>query len=429
MGLGKTVQALALISSRALEKKGPTLIVAPTSVCFNWVEEIRRFTPDLNPHLFSEAQDREAALQGLGPQDVLITSYGLLVNEIEKFQQVEWGNMVLDEAQAIKNPVTKRFKAAISVKADFRLATTGTPIENRIDEIWALFRFLNPGLLGSRKGFDKAYSGLEEADEKRESLRRLLTPFILRRVKSQVLKDLPPRTDVNLTVELSKEEKLHYESLRLHALERLETAEQSDAISILTELTRLRRACCHPKLVSPKTKLEGAKLKVLLRLLDDLKASGHRALVFSQFVDHLKIVEVEMKREGYSYLYLDGSTPTKARGKLVKQFQDGEEDFFLISLMAGGTGLNLTAANYVVHLDPWWNPAVEDQASDRAHRIGQKQSVTVYRLITRGTIEEKILALHGEKRELADSLLSGTDKANKLSTEELLNLLRGAAAV
>jgi SNF2 family DNA or RNA helicase len=423
MGLGKTVQALALIASRANPKGKPTLIVAPTSVCFNWMDEVKRFTPDLRAHLFNQI-DRETAFQGLHGNDLMITSYGLLVNEIERFRKVKWANLILDESQAIKNPTTKRFKAAVSLEADFRVATTGTPIENRIDEIWALFRFLNPGLLGTRKSFDKTYSGLDEMEEKRESLRRLLSPFILRRLKSQVLKDLPPRTDVTLKVEMSKEEMLHYESLRVHALERLETSEKSNAISILTELTRLRLSCCDPRLVDPKTKLESAKLKALLRLLRDLKDSGHRALVFSQFVGHLSLVKEELERLGLSYLYLDGNTPAKTRGKLVKQFQQGEEDFFLISLMAGGTGLNLTAANYVVHLDPWWNPAVEDQASDRAHRIGQKQPVTVYRLITKQTIEEKILELHKDKRELADTLLSGTDKAGKLSSEELLNLMR-----
>lgn len=426
MGLGKTVQALALIASRAKAKGKPTLIVAPTSVCFNWLEEVERFTPNLRAHLFNQ-MDRETALEGLGGKELMITSYGLLVNEIEKFREVKWSNLVLDESQAIKNPATRRFKASVALEADFRMATTGTPIENRIDEIWALFRFLNPGLLGTRKSFDKTYSGLEEMENKRESLRRLLSPFILRRLKSQVLKDLPPRTDVNLTVEMSKEEKLHYESLRVHALERLEKSEKSDAISILTELTRLRQACCHPRLVDPKTKLEGAKLKALLRLLRDLKDSGHRALIFSQFVGHLAVVREELEKAGLSYLYLDGSTLAKSRGKLVKQFQQGAEDFFLISLMAGGTGLNLTAANYVVHLDPWWNPAVEDQASDRAHRIGQKQPVTVYRLITKGTIEEKILELHKDKRELADTLLSGTDKAGNLSTEELLKLMKESA--
>ena len=423
MGLGKTLQALALVAGRAKAKGKPTLIVAPTSVCFNWMEEVRRFTPDLQAHLFNQ-MDRETALKGLTGRDLVITSYGLLVNEIEKFREVKWSNLILDESQAVKNPDTKRFKAAVAINADFRMATTGTPIENRIDEIWALFRILNPGLLGTRKSFDKAYSGLEELEDKRESLRRLLSPFILRRLKSQVLKDLPPRTDVNLMVEMSKDEKLHYESLRVHALGRLENSKQSDAISILTELTRLRLACCHPRLVDPDSRLEGAKLKALLRLLQDLKDSGHRALIFSQFVGHLTVVKEELDRVGCSYLYLDGSTPAKSRGKLVKKFQEGEEDFFLISLMAGGTGLNLTAANYVVHLDPWWNPAVEDQASDRAHRIGQKQPVTVYRLITKGTIEEKILELHKDKRELADTLLSGTDKAGKLSSEELLKLMK-----
>lgn len=225
----------------------------------------------------------------------MIVSYGLLVREIEKFQAITWSNAVLDEAQAIKNPETLRFKAAVALKADFRLATTGTPVENRLDEIWALFQFLNPGLLGSRKTFDQTYSGTDESEQKRESLRRLLSPFILRRLKSAVLKDLPPRTDVNLVVELSKEERLHYESLRLHALERLSDAEKSDAVTILAEISKLRRACCHPRLVSPSSKLESSKLKMLLRLLADLKAGGHRALAFSQFVGHLKIVSSALK--------------------------------------------------------------------------------------------------------------------------------------
>lgn len=421
MGLGKTLQTLALISSHP--GKAPSLIVAPTSVCSNWLAEMERFTPDLRPRLFAETE-RESALDNLSGKDVVIVSYGLLVREVEKFQQISWTNLVLDEAQAIKNPDTQRFKAAVALKADFRLATTGTPVENRLDEIWALFEFLNPGLLGTRKAFDQAYSGADDSEQKRESLRRLLAPFILRRLKSEVLQDLPPRTDVNLEVKLTKEERLHYESLRLHALERLSDAEKQDAITILAEITKLRRACCHPRLVDSTSKLEGSKLKMLLRLLSDLKEGGHRALVFSQFVGHLEMVSAALKTAGFSFLYLDGTTPARTRGKLVKEFQEGDADFFLISLKAGGTGLNLTAANYVVHLDPWWNPAVEDQASDRAHRIGQKQPVTVYRLITKDTIEEQIIALHKEKRDLADQLLAGTDKAAKMSAEELMKLLR-----
>lgn len=418
MGLGKTVQILALLLARRNE--GPSLVVAPTSVCENWRSEANRFAPELRVFLLNEGE-REATVEQCGPGDVLICSYGLMCREIKNLRETNWGTAVLDESQAIKNTQTQRFKAAISIPATFRVAATGTPVENHLGELWALFRFLNPGLLGGQKTFFNRYSGDEEA---LETLKELVSPFILRRLKRDVLKDLPPKTEITLSVELSQEERLYYESLRMSAVERLEE-KQAGVINVLAELMKLRRACCHPKLTGGD--VASSKLDRFLELLENLREGGHRALVFSQFVDHLKLVGDELKQRKVDYLYLDGATPGKKRAQLVDKFQAGEGELFLISLKAGGTGLNLTAANYVVHLDPWWNPATEDQASDRAHRIGQDQPVTVYRLISKGTIEEKIIELHKDKRELVDTLLAGSDRAGKLSSEELLGLLRESA--
>ena len=415
MGLGKTVQILVALLDR--KESGPALVVAPTSVCDNWRSEAQRFTPDLRVFVLGEA-DRDTTITECGPGDVLICSYGLMCREIEKLKETNWGTVVLDESQAIKNTQTQRFKAAISLSADFRVAATGTPVENHLGELWALFRFLNPGLLGGQKTF---FARFGQDEESLETLKAIVSPFILRRLKKDVLKDLPPKTEITVSVELSREERLYYESLRMSAVERLEE-EKAGVIHVLAELMKLRRACCHPRLTGGDA--ESSKLARFMELVENLREGGHRALVFSQFVDHLKLVGEELESQGIPYLYLDGSTPGRKRGELVEAFQQGEGDLFLISLKAGGTGLNLTAANYVVHLDPWWNPATEDQASDRAHRIGQEQAVTVYRLIGKGTIEEKILALHNEKRELVDNLLAGSDRSGKLSPDELLALLR-----
>lgn len=423
MGLGKTVQILALLAERAAD--GPALVVAPTSVCSNWRAEAHRFAPDLKVSILSES-DRTALLRKAGAGELIICSYGLLCNEVKHLKAVHWNTLVLDESQAIKNLNTKRFKAAIALDANFRVAATGTPVENQLGELWALFRFLNPGLLGGHARFAANYMADSEDEGVMENLKNLVSPFILRRLKRDVLKDLPPKTEINVEVELTGDERLYYESLRLSALERIEDNEQN-VIGILAELMRLRRVCCHPRLVDPQTKLGSSKFDRFFELLTDLLEAKHRVLVFSQFVGHLHLIRDELDLRQISYQYLDGSTPARKRTEAVEEFQEGLGECFLISLKAGGTGLNLTAANYVIHLDPWWNPAAEDQASDRAHRIGQTEAVTVYRLVTTNTIEEKILALHKEKRELVDTLLSGTDKAGKLSSEELLGLLRESA--
>jgi SNF2 family DNA or RNA helicase len=424
MGLGKTVQALAMLSAR--KEVGPSLVIAPASVTRNWIRETERFAPDLNPKLLANSKEVDL-INEVGPGDLLLISYGLLPFVEEALTQKTFGSLVLDEAQAIKNAATKRSKIAMELKADFRVATTGTPIENHLGELWNLFRFLNPGLLGTQKRFNENFTNpiSRGDDERREQLRRLIQPFILRRHKRDVLTELPAKTEIILSVSMTESEHSFYEAIRRSALEAVESADAtSKRFAILAQLTKLRQAACHPRLVMPDSRVPSSKLDLVGETILELLDSGHKALVFSQFVKHLRIVEQWVKAQGIPYQYLDGQTPGKKREKSVQAFQNGEGQLFLISLKAGGTGLNLTAADYVLHLDPWWNPAVEDQASDRAHRMGQQRPVTVYRFVSEDTIEEKIVQLHQNKRELADQLLSGTDVSAKLSVGEMLNLLR-----
>jgi superfamily II DNA or RNA helicase len=425
MGLGKTVQALALLLARAAQ--GAALVVAPISVAMNWHSEITRFAPTLRVR----AYHRERSLEDLGPFDVVITSYGLLQSEAEAFAAIHWHSVVLDEAQVIKNAATKRSQAAMALNADFKMIASGTPVENHLGELWNLFRFINPGLLGSKERFAERFANPIERGDKgaRGNLKKLIQPFILRRTKTQVLSELPSRTEITLQVSLSSEERHLYEALRLEAIEKIAAmgdggGKANPALQVLAEITKLRRFCCNPKLVIKNANIAASKLAVFADTVQELLENRHKALVFSQFVDHLAIVREWLDQKGIHYQYLDGSTPAAERKKRVDAFQAGEGDIFLISLKAGGTGLNLTAADYVIHLDPWWNPAVEDQASDRAHRMGQQRPVTIYRLVTEDTIEEKIIALHAEKRDLADSLLDGGDMAAKMDTAALLRLLK-----
>ncbi|MGZ8287823.1 MAG: SNF2-related protein [Telluria sp.] len=431
MGLGKTLQALALILSRT--PQGPTLVVAPTSVCTNWVSEAARFAPTLNVKLFG-AGDRAAMLQEAGPFDLVVASYGLLQLEADMFAKVQWHTIVLDEAQAIKNTATKRSAAVMALQGDFRMVATGTPLENHLGELWNLFRFINPGLLGTSDQFNLKFAGpIERAQDPRAAaaarsrLKRLIQPFILRRTKSQVLSELPPRTEIVLPVDQTEEEAALYETLRRDAVTKLASLdgpESQKSIQILAEMMRLRRACCNPQLVAPELGLQSSKLTVFGRLLEGLLENRHKVLVFSQFVDHLTLIRKHLDARGIRYQYLDGSTPMQARKERVDAFQAGDGDVFLISLKAGGVGINLTAADYVIHMDPWWNPAVEDQASDRAHRMGQQRPVTIYRLVAKNTIEEGIVDLHKHKRDLADSLLEGSDAAARLSPTDMLQMLQ-----
>ncbi|OQX09668.1 MAG: hypothetical protein BWK73_22145 [Thiothrix lacustris] len=428
MGLGKTVQTLGLLLARAAQ--GAALVVAPVSVCNNWFSECQRFAPSLRP-VFYRGKDRQAVLDDLQPHDLVIASYGLLQQDVEAFQKIRWTTIVLDEAQAIKNANTKRTQAAYQLQGDFRLVTTGTPIENHLGELWSLFRFLNPGLLFSQQQFGERFQTPIERDhddKSRHALKKLVQPFMLRRTKNQVLQELPPRTEITLSVSLSDAEMALYEALRQQALERLseETADgENKHLQVLAEITRLRLAACHPQLAMPGSALPSSKLQAFGELVLELRENQHKALVFSQFVKHLTLLREWLDGQGIAYQYLDGSTPMEQRKERVDAFQRGEGDIFLISLKAGGFGLNLTAADYVIHMDPWWNPAVEDQASDRAHRIGQQRPVTVYRLVAENTIEEKIVKLHALKRDLADSLLEGSDVSGKLSAKDMLEMIRG----
>ncbi len=426
MGLGKTIQSLAIILKYAVD--GPSLVVAPTSVSTNWQTEVHRFTPTLNL-VTLPAKNREKVIKNLGRFDLLITTYTLLQQETELLSKVKWQTIILDEAQAIKNAATKRSKAAMSLMAQFKLITTGTPIENHLGELWNLFNFINSGLLGSIASFNERFAIPIERYQDREArlkLKKLIRPFILRRIKSQVLEELPPRTDVTLQVEMSEEETHFYEALRQNALDILESNREKKGrhLQILTEIMKLRQACCNPRLITDDIGIPSSKLRVFSSVVEELIGGRHKALVFSQFIGHLKIIREYLDESGISYQYLDGSTSTKDRKKRVDDFQAGQGDLFLISLKAGGLGLNLTAADYVIHMDPWWNPAIEDQASDRAHRIGQTRPVTIYRLVCKNTIEEKIVQLHQEKRDLAGSLLEGSDISAKMSSDDLIDLIR-----
>ncbi|MGZ4998707.1 MAG: DEAD/DEAH box helicase [Methylomonas sp.] len=432
MGLGKTVQALALLVDRA--PLGPALIVAPTSVCLNWKNEASRFSPTLNPILLGGGE-RQRRLGNLQPFDLVICSYGLLQQEqvAEMLAQTRFQAAILDEAQWIKNIGTRRSQAAMNLQADFKLIMTGTPLENHLGELWNLFRFINPGLLGSLEQFNRRFAGPIERDRSAEArfrLKKLIQPFILRRTKTQVLQELPPRTEIPVYVDLSGEEMAFYEALRRESLAVLsaqDAAPGQKQLQILAAITKLRLSCCNTRLANPNMVLPSSKLAAFGEIIDELLDNRHKALVFSQFVDHLQLIRDYIEQRGIAYQYLDGGTAAKERQRRVDAFQRGDGELFLISLKAGGVGLNLTAADYVIHMDPWWNPAVEDQASDRAHRMGQQRPVTIYRMIARNTIEEKIVDLHSRKRDLADSLLEGADISGKMSADDLLSLMKAEA--
>lgn len=433
MGLGKTVQTLAVLVDRA--EIGPALVIAPTSVGFNWHSETEKFAPTLTPHLYRDTA-RGEFIDEAGPGDIVICSYGLALRDAEHLAKVKWGTLVLDEAQFIKNSRSKTAQAIFNIDADWKLALTGTPMENHLGELWSLFHAVSPGLFGGWDHFRKRFATPIEkhGDEKaRETLARVLQPFLLRRKKSEVLTELPERTEINLYVDLSEEERQRYDTMRLAAFQELGEIEglpetKDQRFRVLAILTRLRQLSCHPRLLDENWTESSAKLSMLVETVERLKEEGHRALVFSQFTSHLGLIREALDAVDVTYQYLDGQTPAKARKDRVEQFQAGEGDVFLISLKAGGTGLNLTAADYVIHMDPWWNPAVEDQATDRTHRIGQTRPVIVYRIIARDTIEEQILALHTDKRDLVSNVLDGTQSAGKMSTDELAELIRSEAA-
>jgi superfamily II DNA or RNA helicase len=431
MGLGKTIQVLALLQRRRFRRqaKGPNLAVVPRSLVFNWIQEAARFTPRLKL-LDYTGPNRHVMREKFPEYDLIVTTYGTLRTDITELTNVEFDYILLDEAQAIKNAESQSAKAARLLRGRHRLAISGTPIENHLGELWSILEFLNPGMLGSDTVFKRyANSGgggnLEAAD--RTLLARALRPFILRRTKAQVVQDLPEKTEQTLYCDMEADQRRCYEELRVHyrdALLRKDNAELNRSkIEVLEALLRLRQAACHPALINPDLAADSsAKLEMLLPSVAEVVEEGHKVLVFSQFTSFLAIVRERLDQEKLVYEYLDGRT--RNRAAKVERFQsDPDCPIFLISLKAGGLGLNLTAAEYVYLLDPWWNPAVEAQAIDRSHRIGQTQHVFAYRLICRGTVEEKILELQQKKRDLADAILNADNRMISTLTREDLEFL------
>ncbi len=444
MGLGKTVQVIALLEERRKKRSStkprrggrkedqdtvpPSLVVVPKSLVFNWRSEFARFAPSIRV-LEHTGSNRGKDHSQFHHYDVVLTTYGTLRRDILIFKDFRFDYVILDEAQAIKNADSDTAKAVRLLQADHRLALTGTPIENHLGELWSLFEFLNPGMLGGARVFrERVGAGTTLDEEARRTLARALAPFILRRTKQQVAKDLPDRVEQTLICEMSPEQATLYHELREHYRRSLlghirEHGLAGSTMHVLEALLRLRQAACHPGLIDEKYRdMDGGKLELLLEQLRALVEEGHKALVFSQFTTLLDIVRSRLDKCGIAYEYLDGRT--RDRQQRVERFQtDPNCPVFLISLKAGGVGLNLTAAEYVILLDPWWNPAVEAQAIDRAHRIGQTKTVFAYRLIAKNTVEEKILQLQSWKKDLAESIITADNSLLKNLTAEDLELL------
>jgi len=430
MGLGKTIQVLALLEARREAGAGPSLVVVPRSLVFNWRQEAGRFAPALRVLDYTGGERRRAALEP-GGYDLVLTTYGTLRRDVADLRAVPFDYVVLDEAQAIKNAGTASAKAARLLNGAHRVAMTGTPVENRLAELWSIFEFLNPGMLGAAAVFKAAGAGAAEGDrEARALLGRALRPFILRRTKQQVARDLPEKLEQTIYVDLEPAQRQLYDELRDHyraaLLGRIDRVGIGRAkLQILEALLRLRQAACHPGLIDAARADEGGgKLELLRSRLAEATAEGHKVLVFSQFTSFLALLRRRLDADGVTYEYLDGRT--RDRQARVERFQgDPACQLFLISLKAGGQGLNLTAADYVFLLDPWWNPAAEAQAIDRAHRIGQSRRVFASRLIARDTVEEKVLELQRTKRELADAIVSGDNGVIGTIGREELELLLG----
>lgn len=424
MGLGKTVQTITFLLAH--RQDGPALVVAPASVVPNWRNEISRFAPALHVSILAEQTDRQACINAATEGDVVMVTYGLMVPLQEMLAAKQWGSICLDEAHNIKNPGTKTSAACMLLQGHNRIILTGTPVQNHLGELWNLFQFINPGLLGTYEQFHTKYiqpiESLQDS-ERQTQLQALVAPFMLRRTKQAVAKELPEKTEITLNVELTADEMACYEVIRRQAEQRFCEEGGKLSVNTLAEITRLRQTACTPELTAPEWLAGSSKVAAFMELADGIVDGGHSVLVFSQFTSFLQIVARELKAANVPFLYLDGSATMRQREQLVADFQRGKAPIFLISLKAGGVGLNLTAANYVIHLDPWWNPAIEQQATDRAYRIGQKQAVTVYHLISHHTIEEKIMRLHAAKLALSESILEGADKNFKITSQDMLDML------
>ncbi|WP_182201221.1 DEAD/DEAH box helicase [Paraliobacillus salinarum] len=424
MGLGKTIQTISYLLSEKEAKNDnyKSLAIAPASLVYNWKKEIDKFAPTLQSKIIiGTKEERKALVEEQDDTDIYITSYPLIRKDIELYEKVEFDDLILDEAQAIKNHLTLTAKAVRAIKACNRFALSGTPIENALEELWSIFETLTPGFLGSKKHFLQLDTNY---------IASITRPFILRRLKQDVLSELPEKIETEQYAELTQLQKQVYlayvEKMQAKISETVATKGfKKGKLEILAGITRLRQICCHPSLFLDNFHGKSGKLEHLRELVNDMRAQGKRLLIFSQFSSMLQIIGETLRKDGYSYHYLDGSTPSEDRVNMADAFNEGDKDIFLISLKAGGTGLNLTGADTVILFDLWWNPAIESQAAGRAHRIGQKNVVQVIRLITEGTIEEKIFQLQKEKRELVDQIIQpGETMLSKLSETEIRELLR-----
>lgn len=433
MGLGKTLQMIAVLLAAKLEgREGTSLIVVPASLVFNWGEELKRFAPELTVSLITGTQEeRKEKIEAYQNADVLVTSYDLLKRDIALYEEKQFSYEIIDEAQYIKNHTTAAAKAVKVIKSRIRFALTGTPIENRLSELWSIFDYLMPGFLYGYDSFKKEMETpivKKNDEETMKRLQKMVAPFILRRLKEDVLKDLPEKLEEYRYVQFESTQQKLYDAQVVHMKERLASQNEEDfnknKLQILAELTRLRQICCAPSLCFENYKGEAAKVDVCIQLIQSAIDGGHRMLVFSQFTSMLEILQKELDDAGISYYVITGSTAKEKRLQMVKEFNEGEVPVFLISLKAGGVGLNLTGADMVIHYDPWWNQAAENQATDRAHRIGQKKKVTVYKLIAKNTIEEKIKELQEKKKNLAEQVISGDmGQLGAMTRQELLELL------
>ncbi len=429
MGLGKTVQVLSyLLAMKEGGQALPSLIVCPASLVLNWQEECKKFTPQLTCIAVDGDAARRAELaKQWADADLVVTSYDLLRRDEELYKEQQFYACILDEAQAIKNHTTQKYKAVCGVNSKVRFALTGTPVENRLGELWSIFSFLMPGYLPPYRTFCARFEKPIVQENDKDALRRLnqLTgPFILRRMKSEVLKELPPKTENVHRIELDTEQRKLYLAAVVDAREKLRAAKPEDKMAVFAVLMRLREICCDPRLVADNWEGGSAKLEACMELVTAAVEGGHRILLFSQFTSMLELLAKRLDEAGMSHFTLQGSTPKPVRAELVRRFNSGEADVFLISLRAGGTGLNLTAADIVIHYDPWWNVAAQNQATDRAYRIGQQNPVQVYKLIAQDTIEEKIVELQQAKQDLAETVTGSADGAIlSMKPEELLHLL------
>ncbi|MBN4069476.1 MAG: helicase [Alkaliphilus sp.] len=433
MGLGKTLQVLTFLLSEKREKgQAPSIVIAPTSLVYNWEAEIKKFTPDLTVLIIAGSKEtRMNSIKNVDGFDVIITSYPLVRRDVDLYNGTVFRYCIIDEAQNIKNHGSINSKAVKRISAKNYFALTGTPIENSLTELWSIFDFIMPGYLLSHAKFKKQFEKpiIKENDNVAlRDLQKHISPFLLRRIKKDVLKELPEKIENKIVANLTNQQKIVYMAYLKQIKEKIEEEIKEKGFDksyfgILTGLTRLRQICCHPSLFIDNYEGESGKMLLLEELITESLAGGHRILLFSQFTSMLSIIKTMLNKNKIDYMYLDGSTAMKDRGEMVNEFNNGECKIFLISLKAGGTGLNLTGADTVIHFDPWWNPAVEDQATDRTHRIGQKKSVHVMNLITKGTIEEKIHKLQQKKKDMINAVIKpGETLVSKMSKEEVMDL-------